>query len=367
MNLAKPQPEPILGDVPQYRSSPQKPPTLLTWLALVLSHRRVLLSFGLLGALAGLGLALIEPRQYTAAALSIMDTQTSSSAISGLTASLGLTPLQGDGSPSPAFYADLVTSDLVLRGTVDSSYRYQSGNRIVSGNLVALFQSPGKTPDLRRHNAMARLKKMVSARVTPKTGVITVSATTHDPQLAPLIVARLISEVNRVNVLSRQNQAGGEREFTGRRVIEAAQELRAAEDRLQDFLQTNRAYNSAPQTALEQDRLARSVAMRQTIYTTVAQAYEQAKIQEARDTPGLRIVEPATVPVVPNPRGLTRAVVLGLFLGLIVALCISLWIEYLNEVAEQDPEQAGRFKKVVRESLRDISHPWLLFRERRPG
>ena len=307
----------------------------------------------------------MDSRQYTAAALAIMDTQTSSSAISGLTASLGLTPLQGDGSPSPAFYADLVTSDLVVQGAVDSSYRYQSGNKVVSGNLVTIFRSPGKTPALRRHNAIVRLKKMIAARVTPKTGVITVSATTEDPRLAPLIVARLISEVNRINVLSRQNQAGGEREFTGRRVVEAAQELRVAEDRLQDFLQTNRAYNSAPQTALEQDRLARNVAMRQSIYTTVAQAYEQAKIQEARDTPGLRVVEPATVPVVPNPRGLGQAAILGLFLGLIVALCISLWAEYLNDVASRDPEELGRFKRTVRDSLRDIRRPWVLFRQTR--
>jgi uncharacterized protein involved in exopolysaccharide biosynthesis len=317
---------------------------------------------GLAGALIGIGYKLAQPRFYTAAALAIMDTQTSTSALAGLTASLGLNPIQGDGSPNPFFYADLVTSDLVLGSTVDSAYPYRSNKGVDRGDLVSVFGIAGKNPPLRREYAIARLRKLVSARVTQKTGVITVAATTEDPALGPLIVARLISEVNRINILSRQNQAGGEREFTGRRVVEAEQELRIAENQLQDFLQRNRDYNSAPQTAFQEDRLARTVAMRQSIYTTVSQAFEQARIQEARDTPGLRVVEPATVPVSPNPRGLVPAAMLGLLVGMFVAVCFGLWMDYLNEIAERDPEQLGVFRNALRDTARDITHPWRLFK-----
>jgi uncharacterized protein involved in exopolysaccharide biosynthesis len=336
----------------------EDPPTLLHWLSLVLSHRRAILYTALAGALVGGAFKLLQPRAFTAKALAIMDSQTSASALSGLTASLGLPTLQGDGSPSPYFYADLVTSDLVLGSAVDSVYTYRTGKRVVKGNLVSIFDVSGGTPAQKRERAIIRLRKMVSARVTAKTGVITVAAKTRDPGLAPLIVARVISEVNRANILSRQNQAGGEREFTGRRVAEAAQELRTAENQLQYFLQTNRDYQAAPQTAFEEDRLARTVAMRQAIFTSVSQAYEQARIQEARDTPGLRVVEPPTVPVYPDPRGLTEFIILGLFLGGATAICWGLWNDYLADTAQRDPDQVRQFRKAVGDLIRDITHPW---------
>lgn len=346
-------------------AAPENDTTLLYWLSLVLSHRRALLLAGLFGAVALVGYQIMKPRVYTATALAIMDNQTSSSTLSGLTASLGLTPLQSDGAPTPYFYADLATSDIVLGSVADSNYSYRSPNGVVRGNLIAAFRVAGINQGLRREHAIARLRKIVSARVTPKTGVVTVTATTENPELAALIVARVINEVNRVNILSRQDQAGGEREFTGRRVAEAEQELRTAENQLQDFLQRNRDYNSAPQTAFEEDRLARTVAMRQSIYTSVAQAYEQARIQESRDTPGLRIVAPATVPVAPNSRGLPQAAILGLLIGAFVAVCVGLWMDYLSETAERDPEQISVFRKAIRDTLRDIKHPWAIFRRRR--
>ena len=355
--------EPHVGLEPEAEAD--RPPALLYWFSLLLSHRRGLLLAAFFGAALAFALKMIQPAEYTANALAVMDSQTTSSPLSGITAQLGLTPIQADGSPSPFFYADLVTSELVLGSALDSTYSFRSASKQFNGNLVSILGISGRSPALKRERAIARLRKMVAARVTPKTGAITVSATTPDPELAPLIVARLISEVNRVNILSRQNQAGGEREFTGRRVGEAAQELRQAENELQDFLQRNRDYRSAPRTAFEEDRLARTVAMRQSIYTSVAQAYEQARIEEARDTPGLRVVAPATVPASPNPRGLPQAIILGLFIGLLMGICVVLWKEYLEETAERDPDQVMLFKRSLYEALRDLTHPWRLFRNHR--
>jgi uncharacterized protein involved in exopolysaccharide biosynthesis len=356
--------EPRVG-VSAEQPGPEKPSALLYWFSLLLAHRRGLLLAGLVGGLIAVGVKLTEPAAYTATALAVMDNQKTGSTLSGITAQLGLSPIQGDGSPTPYFYADLVTSDLVLRSTVDSSYEYRSKGAVVKGNLVTILKTSGVTPAVARERAVAKLRKIVSARVTPKTGVISISATTPDPELAPQIVARLIGEVNRINILSRQSQAGGEREFTGRRVVEAAQELRAAENQLQDFLQQNRDYHSAPRTAIEEDRLARTVAMRQSIYTSVSQAYEQARIDEARDTPGLRVVEPATVPISSNPRGLAPTIILGVFVGLLVAICIGLWRDYVDETESNDPEQVREFRNAVREAAGDLTHPWRLFSRRR--
>ena len=341
---------------------PTRPASIVYWFNVLLAHRRGLLLSTIGGALIAFGLKAIQPAQYTAEALAVMDSQKGSSNLSGLTAQLGLIPLQADGSPSPYFYADLMTSDAVLSATVDSTFDHVSSGKSARVTLVSILGVAGSSPGVRRERAVARLRKMVAARVTPKTGVITVSAAATDPRLAAQIVDRLITEVNRINVQSRQNQAGGEREFTGRRVIEAAQELRAAENALQDFLDRNRDYRSAPRTAFEEDRLARAVAMRQTIYTSVSQAYEQARIEEARDTPGLRVIAPPLVPASPRPRGLPQAILLGALLGMVLGACGGLWKEYLQDTSERDPEQAVLFRERLHEAMKDLSRPWRLVR-----
>jgi uncharacterized protein involved in exopolysaccharide biosynthesis len=363
MNPAVPaRSEPRVGLKPE--EDGENAPAVLYWFNLLLGHRRGLLLGGVVGALLAVGLKLLQPPLYTAEALAVMDSQQQSSQLSGITAQLGLGPLQGDGSPTPYFYADLMTSELVLGSTVDSTYTYRANGKQIQGNLISILGISGGSVALKRDRAVGRVRKMVSARVTPKTGVITISATAPDAQLAAQIVARIIAEVNRVNILSRQNQAGGERAFTGTRVVEAGQELRAAENELEDFLQHNRDYRSAPRTAIEEDRLARTVAMRQAIYTSVSQAYEQAKIDEARDTPGIRVVAPATVPALPTSRGLTQIGLLGMFIGLLAAICIGLWKVYLEDTAERDPEQVMLFRRTLYESLGDLTHPWRFFRNR---
>jgi uncharacterized protein involved in exopolysaccharide biosynthesis len=58
------------------------------------------------------------------------------------------------------------------------------------------------------------------------------------------------------------------------------------------------------------------VTSRREIESTLAQAFEQARIDQVRDTPVITIVEPPIVPAVANSRGIIRNAVLGLIVGL---------------------------------------------------
>ena len=344
-----------------------EPPPAIRWLNLILRHRRSLALSAFVGALCFVIPAIRKPISYTAVGSAVMDSRKPSSSLSGLSAQLGLSSIGADGAQSPQFYADLLTSRLVLGGVVDSTYEYQSDTGRVRGTLVTIFGIEGSQPAMRREAAITRLRRAVSTTVSPKTGVISIAATTGHAALAPLIVQHMIAEVNRVNILSRQSQAGGEREFTGRRMMEAASELRAAENALQSFMEENRASRSAPRTAMEEDRRARAVAMRQAIYTSVAQAYEQARIDEARDTPGLRVVEPAVAPLLRNPRGLRQAALLGIFAGLILRLAWIGWSLYLERSAQLEPGEFYDYRRNLRDTFADLVHPWRMFRRGRSG
>src|SRR6185437_3593506 len=166
--------------------------------------------------------------------------------------------------------------------------------------------------------------------LSAKTGVVNVSVSTESAVLSRTLVQRLLEEVNRFNLVNRQSQAAAERQFTERRVNEVKGELRAAENNLQTFLTDNRAYQNSPELRFEQDRLAREVSLRQSLYTTMVQAYEQARIEEVRDTPVITIVEHADLPARPDARGTVKKSVLALLAGAFLGLVLTIVVEIFD-------------------------------------
>jgi uncharacterized protein involved in exopolysaccharide biosynthesis len=349
------------------RSPQEEPPQVVPHqsvrlFATLLRHRRSIVLAGLAGAVLFGTIVYRRSFTYTASIQAIVDSRRPSTVLSDITAQLGFGALTTDGGPSPHFYAELITSRLVLGAVVDSVYEFPTDTGQVRGNLVELYGIDGSNAAGRREEAVLRLRRSVSRAVAPRTGILTVEVKMPYPELAPLVVERLIAEVNRVNVESRQSQASNEREFTAQRMREAAIDLRTAEDALQTFLQQNRAARAAPRTAIEEDRLIRNVAMRQAIYTSVAQAYEQARIDEARDTPGLRIIEPPVAPITRDPRGLARALVFGTLVGGVIMGLLVVFGGYLQRAAREDPEGYANFHRSLRAAGSEVVRPWRWFR-----
>jgi uncharacterized protein involved in exopolysaccharide biosynthesis len=131
---------------------------------------------------------------------------------------------------------------------------------------------------------------------------------------------RLLDELDAFNVETRRSRAQAERKFTERRVVELRTELREAEDRLEEFLRRNRITQFSPELTFQRDRLAREISLRQQVYSTMVQAYEQAKIDEVRDTPVLTRITGPTLPSRPDGPGPFRAMAFGFLLGVVATL-----------------------------------------------
>jgi len=180
--------------------------------------------------------------------------------------------------------------------------------------------------------------------------------------VAQQIASHLLEELNRFNLQTRQSQAAAERLFTENRLSEIETQLRAAEDALQRFLERNRDYRNSPLLQFQHDRLERDVQMRQQVYTTLAQAFEEAKIEEVRDTPVLTVIEPPSIALEPDHRGL----LIGAVLAIIGALFLSsLWIvglEFLRLTQAPYEDELRRFAVLKREALADLRNPLRLLR-----
>ena len=296
-------------------------------LALLLRRRRLIgycaaLSFALFA-----GVKLLLPRTYTASSIFMPQTRSTLPNLSGIAAQFGLAVPGTDPSQSPAFYSSLAKTREILAKVAAGRYTTGVGAAATTLPLADILKIDAPDDSLRRLRVIEKLEKMVTTDVSLTTGVVTLEVTSRYPALSEQVNRRVIELLNTFNIETRKSRATQERQFTESRIIQVGAELRQAEDRLQGFLQRNRDYRNSPDLVFQQERLAREVAMRQQVFTTLAQAAEQAKIEEVRDTPVITIVDAPEAPVVPDPRGLAQTALLSVIGGAVLGTLLALMRE----------------------------------------
>lgn len=93
--------------------------------------------------------------------------------------------------------------------------------------------------------------------------------------------------------------------------------------------------NQTPEIGLQYIRLLREVKLQQKIQEFLLPQYEQAKIQEAKDTPTVQILDEAVIPIRRTSPKRTLMVLFGGFLSLIISACLILIFEYVNRIRRE--------------------------------
>jgi uncharacterized protein involved in exopolysaccharide biosynthesis len=260
-------------------------------------------------------LAFSRPTLYSATASFIpQGADPGRSGLAGLAGQLGVALPATNQGLSPEFYVKLIRSRELLKGVVRDTLVVQelSGRRIP---FLSLFDIEGSTANRREEEGVRLLMTMIKASATKATGVVEFSVATKWPSVSVAIATAVVTGINDFNQRLRQEQAGAERKFVEARLTITGSDLRATEDRLEDFLRTNRQFASSPDLTFQRDRLQRDVTLKQQVYTSLTQAYEEVRIREVRDTPVITLVEEPSMPTLPEPGGRLLSVLLGLLFG----------------------------------------------------
>jgi len=337
--------------------------SLLQLSSVLLRRRRTIVGITTLVTLVALGVALPTPRLFTASTSFIPQGSTGggNSALSGLAGQLGFQlPSQSSGE-SPQFYAELVTSREILGVLAEEVFRFEApegeGVVVLEGTLPELLEMEGQdTPPMMLRQAVIVWLEGEVASVSPDrlTGMVEVSITTPWAGLSKLLADRMLELLNEFNLQSRQTQAAAERVFVESRLSEIQDSLRAAEDRMETFLEANRLWQSSPELSFQHGRLLRQVAMQQQVYTSLAQAHEQARIAEVRNTPVITVVERPELPVRADPRGRVLKLALGIILGGMSGVFLAFGQEYLQNARKEDREEYQEFSTLWAESWKDL-------------
>jgi uncharacterized protein involved in exopolysaccharide biosynthesis len=256
----------------------------------VSARKRALAVGGLLLFVAALGGFRFFSRAYTASAAFSATTRKSSGALTGLAAQVGLSLGATEPQSSPQYFADVLRSAEVLRRV--SARRFHARPLGLGTSTLDSIWSISDADTVRaRERMVERLNNDVTVVASTRTGIVTFEVRTRDPLLSEDLAAALLSELDGFNRDTRNSQAAAERRFTEARLADATKELRDAEDQLEGFLRQNRMFQNAPELVFHRDRLARDVSTKQDVVNLLSQSYEQAKIEEVRDTPAITVLE----------------------------------------------------------------------------
>lgn len=299
--------------------------------------------------------ALFTPRRWTVrSAFSTQSERAIPSSLGGLAAQFGMALPVGNSSASPEFYVELLHSRPVLDTLLQSNVPSIAGSPTVRQVLTH-----GDSSDEAHAKALEELKAMIDGQVSSKTGIIHVAVRARTPGFALDIHKRLLELLDEFNIGTRQSQASAERRFTEERLKHASAELRGAENQLEKFVEANRRYSSSPRLTLIQERLQREVNLRQQIVTTLADAYEKARIEQVRDTPVLTVIEAPSLPLRPDPRHLWINVILAAVAGLVIGSAWALVREHVAATVSEDASSGPSIGSAIRQ---DVLEPKLTLR-----
>jgi tyrosine-protein kinase Etk/Wzc len=317
----------------------------------LLLHRRVVILLPLLFFALTASYSLSQPRTWTSDASFTPQSASGGGSWTGIAAQMGVNIGGADAGESPAFYAELIRSRAILEAALDSSYTQLTGGRETRASLRDILGRGVANAD-----ALDLLRTAIAVRTERETGIIRLSVTTEDPQLSREIAATLLALVNEFNLDKRQHQAAAERRFVESRLAEARVELADAEVALQRFEEFNRRIES-PHLVLTRGRLQHEVVLRQQLVTSLAEAFERARIDEVRNLPLITIIDRPALPRRSNGRGTVIRSLIAIVLGFSIAAAYAVMRTAFETQATARPD-AELFRRLRHEAVDGAAQPF---------
>ena len=331
--------------------------SLLEISSVLLRQRVFLFRFFLFSMFVSVGVALSRPTRFTSSASFLPEgSEAAPSGALALAQQFGLSVGTGGNERSPSFYADLVTSGEILRQLVTREYSLslsEEGGKNI--DLIGYYEIDGVTEEWNVQEAVVELRRDLYVRTVQETGIVSFSVTTDDPGLSQALAAQILELVNDFDVTTRQSHASAERLFSGERLRELTAELEEAEDALKDFLLENRDIRNSPLLQSDRDRLQRTVLARQELVSSVAQAFEQARIEEVRNIPVITLIESPRVPARRDRKRRVLIVAVGTPLGILLGVFFAFLRNLTERGSTEHDRQMREFSSLWRDTRKDLA------------
>jgi len=362
--------------------------SLLDILLVLARHKTLIVRTVIVFTLLGVTYALLAPEEFTSEARVVREAQQeggslpggiSAGALSGFGINLG----SSSSGLTPAAYPDVLQSREVRLAVVRDTFRFPDTEQPMTyvdyvnqpsgplgtvldytlflpwtlksalGNSVSGSPAPAGTTDAGKpmipseeeDEALKSISDKISASVDEKTGLMTISVTAADPQLAATLAESFLDHfTTRVRDI-RTEKVRERLEFVEGRFEEAEQELETAENQLAQFLERNQNPTTAS-LQFRRDRLQRQVSFKEQLYSKLQSKLTQTRLDLQRQQPVVTIVERPLPPSSPSSTSTLLLVGLCIILGSFVGFFIALGQTFFHQISDSDPREQEKIEEI---------------------
>tara|TARA_Y100001970_G_scaffold293827_1_gene443574 strand:+ start:10160 stop:11080 length:921 start_codon:yes stop_codon:yes gene_type:complete len=190
---------------------------------------------------------------------------------------------------SPELFVSLASSREALIDLLNSEFIIDSET-----TKLNLHLSKGKEkPD---GALIKRLKNKIGIAYDRRSGIITLSISMNNPELAKDVNDRLINIINERFLAIKKLQTSAKKVFIEGRIFDLNNDLNDSEVAIKEFKELNRSISNSPELSLELNRLTRNNFVIEQMYVLLKEQLETTKIDEIENTTPLIIIDKPQIP-----------------------------------------------------------------------
>lgn len=167
--------------------------------------------------------------------------------------------------------------------------------------------------------AMNKLDKRIDAKYKD-TGLLTVEVLMEDPLLAQSIADYIVRSIINYTSLVNMDSWKRTREFYIQRLEEIKVELDIAENTFTNFQKENRRVIDSPDLIARLANLKRDLEIKTTLFLTLQNEYEIARIEETKDLTEFKILDKASYPMGISKPNKKLSLIVFLIVGFIISI-----------------------------------------------
>lgn len=307
----------IQSAVAQTRQTDEDEISMLDLLIVIAKYKKMILGVTFAAALIAACVSLLQPNIYTAASKVLPPQSNQSSASNSLMlAQLGVL---GAGAGAALGLKD-----------PNALYVAMLKSRNISEKIVRRFDLQRVYEQKTIIGTLKRLEQ-VSSITAGKDGVITVEVDDKDPERAAEIANQFIEELNKLMQTFALTEAAQRRQFFETQMKPAKDKLTDAEILL----------DKTPRTSLQYLDVVRNFKYQEAVYDILVRQFEMARLDEAKDSPLIQVLDKATPPENKSKPRRSLTVILAALVALFLA---TIWAFVRESLARtgNDPDQAAR-------------------------
>jgi uncharacterized protein involved in exopolysaccharide biosynthesis len=319
----------------------RKPINWVELISLAWGSRKLIIYVVSLTTILAVVYSLVLPQYFKSTATILPETEKSK--LGGLGSLTELASLAGvvTGEISlTKLYPTIIESEAVLRNVIYT--RYHTNEFKDSVNLIQFWEIRSKRPEQAYEACLRALRDQLDVSLDLKTGVVSLSIETREPQLSADILNNITSELDKFIRTKRTTNASEQRKWIEERLVEVKRDLEQSESILKVFREANRRVIDSPQLLMEQERLIREVQINSTLYIELKKQYELAKIEEIKNVPIINVMDAAR-PATRKDRPHRTIIVLTFFSLSLVGSFV--YVVAMNRHDEEIRRVLGIFKR----------------------